>query len=425
MQINVRKGLDLKPGEHPVTTAAEEKTAATAGLLGRDFPGVKFHVRVEVGSRVRAGEAIAHDRQRPDIVFTAPADGIVSAVHHGKRRALRSIEITQEHAAEAGVEFNPPALEKDAIRRFMQSSGLWTAFRKRPFGHVPDPDVDPAALLVTAIDTEPFAPDPVHVVTAHTDWFELGLDVISAIYEGPVFLCQEPGAHVPCGASDRLQRAEFAGPHPAGLPGTHIHFLCPIGFNGGEVWHIGYQDVIAIGCLWQTGNLWLKRTIALAGPAVIRPRVLTVPLGASTDELVRDELRPGPVRVVSGSALSGHLAQGAEAYLGQRHRQITTISEADQTHRGMRGDGAWDTGLGGSPGPLIPIPLLDQVAPPGVLAAPLMRALLVGDVDRARDLGALELIEEDLALVSYVCTSKNDYGRLLREVLDQLHSEMT
>ena len=425
MRINIKKGLDVRIGEQPGTRAGDIKRASSAALLGRDFLGVKPDVLIENGTRVRAGQPLMRDRHRQDIVFTSPMGGTVTAINRGKRRSLLSIEIIADDDRTEGERFPvPKALGKDAVRQLMLVSGMWTALKKRPFGYIPDPGQDPRALLITAMDTEPLALDPVPVITAHVDQFVLGIEALGAMHDGPIYLCQAPAADIPRGSSDRVRSVEFAGPHPAGLPGTHIYSLCPIGFDGGEVWHIGYQDVIALGYLLQTGRLWLERVIMLAGPAVTAPRALTVPLAAATDEIVSGELKPGAVRVISGSVLSGHTAQGAEAFISQRQRQITVLPEADSILKASSNGAACDTGLGGSPGPLMPVAQLNRVSPPGILAVPFIRALLVGDIDRARDLGALELVEEDLALLTYSCPSKSNYGRLLREVLEQLHKEM-
>ena len=425
LRINVKKGLNVNIGERPETSAVEPKPASRVALLGRDFLGVKPEVLVEPGIRVRAGQPVMRDRRRRDVLIAAPVDGTVTEISRGKRRSLLSIEINAEDEKTDGEQFPvPKPMNKDAVRRLMLASGLWTGLKRRPFGHIPDPGSNPRALLVTAMDTEPLAPDPVPIIAAHTDQFESGIDALGVMHGGPIYLCHAPDADIPCESSDRIQRVEFAGPHPAGLPGTHIQALCPIGFDQGEVWHIGYQDVIALGHLLRTGRLWLERVVMLAGPAVIRPRALTVPLAAATDELVDGELKPGAVRVISGSALSGHTAQGAEAFLSQRHRQITVLPEPDSILKDSQHGDICDTGLRGSPGPLMPVAQLNRISPSGVLAVPLMRALLVGDIDRARDLGALELIEEDLALLTYACPSKNDYGRLLRSVLEQLYKEM-
>lgn len=414
MRIRIKKGLNINLGEAALT-GPESKAPTRAAVLGRDYPGARFDVLVQPGSRVQAGAPLLRERRRPEIVLPAPVSGTVAVVERGARRALLSVAVEVEASPGEAVTFPvPEVLNRAKARALMLSSGLWAALRKRPFGTIPDPDGEPRALLVTAMDTEPLSPDPAPIIGAHREQFAAGLDLMAALCDAPVYLCRAAGADIP-GGSGRIQNVEFTGPHPAGLAGTHIHHLCPVGLEGGECWHIGYQDVISAGCLLASGRLWLDRTIALAGPAVRRPRLLTVPLGACVPDLLAGELAEGPVRAISGSALSGHAAAGAEAFLGWRHNQLTVLDAAG-AEAPPRTDGAHG-------GPLIPTAALDAVAPSGILPVPLMRALLVGDVARARDLGALELIEEDLALLSYVCVSQADYGALLRGILGQLLKE--
>lgn len=423
MRIGIKQGLDVQIAGAPAGDAAHAKPVATAAILGRDGPGMRLEPMVEQGRPVKAGEALLHDRHRPDIVFTAPMSGTVGSINRGARRALTSLTVIGDGGDDAVVFDVASAPGRDDIRGLMLRAGLWPSLRKRPFGHVPDPDADPKALLVTAIDSEPLAPDPAAIIAAHADAFGVGLDALSALTDSPLYLCQASNAGIPIGTSVDIRVVDFHGPHPAGLPGTHIHVLCPIGFDGAEVWHIGYQDVIALGTLMASGRPWRQRIVALAGPAVSNPRLVAVPPGAAVDEVVAGELNDDGARVIAGSVLSGRIAAATEAYLGRHDRQITALPEAldDTLWPGRRA--VHDTALGGEPGPLVPTGDFECVAPPGILPVPLLRALLVGDVDRARALGALELVEEDLMLLSYVCPSKTDYAPLLRNVLDQLHRE--
>ena len=423
MRFGIKTGLDLRIAGAPAGDALHAKSVASAALLGRDFPGVRFELLAEQGCPVKAGEALLRDRRRPAIVFTSPISGTLGSINRGPRRALVSVTVNGD-GADGAVMFDvPDEPSTDQVRRLMLESGLWPSLRTRPFGHVPDPAGEPKALLVTAIDSEPLAPDPVPVIAAHASEFCRGMDTLAKLTESPLYLCQAGDTDIPVGASRRWRVAGFDGPHPAGLPGTHIHRLCPIGFDGEEAWHIGYQDVIALGRLMTTGRAWLQRVISLAGPAIDDPRLISVPPGAAIDEVVAGELKDGDARVISGSVLSGHIAFGAQAYLGRHHNQITALPEANQEHVLPWRKPVFDTALGGEPGPLIPTGDFERVAPAGILPVPLLRALLVADVDRARDLGALELVEEDLMLLSYVCPSKTDYGLLLRKVLEQLHKE--
>jgi Na+-transporting NADH:ubiquinone oxidoreductase subunit A len=417
------RGLDIHLGAAPDMRIAGTRQATAAAVLGRDFSGVKFDILTEPGAQVRAGEPVLRDRHRPEVVFTAPVSGRVAGVKRGARRALQSIRFAVDDTGEA-VRFDiPVAMDKGSVRALMLRSGLWTALRKRPFGHIPDPKAEPRALLVTAIDTEPLAPDPVCIIAEYSNHFVSGLRTLALICDAPVFLCQADGADIPATETDRVKVVEFSGPHPAGLAGTHIHALSPIGFDGTEAWHIGYQDVISLGHLVNEGTPWRQRVVSFAGTGVERPRLLGVSVCTAIDDVATGECVDSPVRIISGSALSGHEAVGAEAFLGQRHNQITALVETPAVKPQWWRRGGYTIDQAQDPGALIPTTDMERMSPPGILPVPMLRALLVADVDRARDLGALELIEEDLALLSYACSSGNPYGRLLRNVLDQLCKE--
>ncbi|MGI9412793.1 MAG: NADH:ubiquinone reductase (Na(+)-transporting) subunit A [Hyphomicrobiales bacterium] len=334
-------------------------------------------------------------------------------------------------------------LRRDQVTEGLLTSGLWTALRARPYGRRADPDAPPAAIFVTAMDSNPLAAKAETIVDAYRSAFADGLTVISHLSDGKVYVCQAPRAGLPTGDRDNVLAVEFAGPHPAGLVGTHIHMLDPVSANK-TVWHLDYQDVIAIGKLFTTGRLWVDRVVSLAGPPVQRPRLVQTRLGASTGDLVEGELQDAKCRVISGSILSGRRAVGREAYLGRYHNQISAVAEetvatgndrphtsfakftaysARNTGRTPRRRFALTTAQRGGRAPMVPLGGYERVMPLDVLATPLLRALLVGDSDMAQALGCLELDEEDMALCAFVCPSKIDHGGLLRQMLDRIEKE--
>jgi Na+-transporting NADH:ubiquinone oxidoreductase subunit A len=393
---------------------------------------------VEVGDRVRLGQPLFADRKRPEIVFTSPGSGMVAEINRGERRALRSVVVRLEGQEEERFAAYPrpelARLTRDRVAENLLASGLWTALRTRPYGKVPDPGSEPHAVFITAMDSNPLATDPAVVIAAHGQDFADGLDLLSRLTAGRVYLCKAAGAEMPEDVGHRITVAEFAGPHPAGLPGTHIHLLDPASAEK-TVWHLGYQDVIAIGKLFATGRIWTERTLALAGPLVRRPRLIRARLGACTDDLARGETEDVERRVISGSILSGHTAAGPEAFLGRYHTQISVIAEGRagrgaHTATGLfasllaRGkDRALTTALNGRPTAMLPVGAYERVIPLDILPVPLLRALLVGDTDMARGLGCLELEEEDLALCTFVCPGKSEYGPLLRSCLERIEKE--
>jgi Na+-transporting NADH:ubiquinone oxidoreductase subunit A len=252
------------------------------------------------------------------------------------------------------------------------------------------------------------------VLEPHLRQFRRGVEALKSLTDGPVFVCQAPGPEL-AGGDDRIRVAAFAGPHPAGLPGTHIHHLMPASAQR-TVWHIGYQDVTAIGFLLETGRLWTERTVALAGPGVRQPGLVRSRLGSSLEDIAAGETVDGAVRFVSGSVLSGRAA----AYLGRFHSQVTVLPRG----RPVRPRSIMGAALGWLPhadaGPVIPIESVDAAMPLDILPVPLMRALSIGDVETAERLGCLELVEEDVALLSHLCAGQADYGALLRQTLDEL-----
>jgi Na+-transporting NADH:ubiquinone oxidoreductase subunit A len=406
-------------------------------------------MKVQVGDRVKLGQPLFVDKLDPRINYTAPGCGDVRAINRGARRVLRSVVVDLDGDDEEVFSSYPredlSGLSREQVQAPLLASGLWTAFRTRPYSKVPASGATPRSVFVTAIDTNPLALRPEVVISNHREAFVDGLTVLSRLTEGKVFLCKAPGTDIPDAKHiPNIQVAEFAGPHPAGLPGTHIHFLDPVSAKK-SVWHIGYQDVIAIGKLFTTGRLWVERIVALGGPVVQKPRLLRTRLGASTEALVTGELEKVEVRVISGSVLSGHRAAGWAQYLGRYHTQISVLREERERHfmgwiqpggdryshhnvlisSVLGKDREFDltTAQQGSLRALVPIGSFSRIVPMDILPTILLRALIVGDTDRAQGLGCLELDEEDLALCTYVCPSKYEYGAALRATLTQIEKE--
>jgi len=321
---------------------------------------------------------------------------------------------------------------------------MWTALRTRPFSHVPAVDSTPHSLFVTAIDTRPLAPDPAPVIKEREADFVSGLKVLGRLTDGDVHVCAAPDAAIPTGNAPRVTLQPFAGPHPAGLAGTHIHFLDPVNENK-TVWHVGYQDVIEIGRLFTTGRLAPERVISFAGPVVDRPRLVRTRRGASIGDLAAGGVGKDCTRLVSGSVLDGQAAVGHTAYLGRYHNQVSAISDVvERPFLGWLAPGAkifsvtrtflsgligtdrmfrLTTATNGQLRPIIPIGVYEKVMPLDLEPTALLKSLMVGDEEQAQALGALELDEEDLALCSFVCPGKSSFGPALRAVLTTIEKE--
>ncbi|MDQ1345200.1 MAG: Na+-transporting NADH:ubiquinone oxidoreductase subunit [Pseudomonadota bacterium] len=447
LQFHLRRGLDIPLSGPPRPEIHAASQVGSVAVLPGDFPGMKLNLLVEEGHRVALGEPLLADRADPRLRLTSPGAGVVATIHRGPKRALRSIVIELDGAAETTFAAVPHGelgrLSREAVHDRLLESGLWAALRSRPYGRVPLPDATPHALFVTAMDTNPVAPDPRILIGEYGADFADGIEILAALLDGQVYVCCGPGPDLKLPAHPRVSLAEFAGPHPAGLPGTHIHSIAPVSAHR-SAWYVGYQDAIAIGRLFTTGRISPERVISLAGPAVLQPRLVRTRLGASIDDLVRNETAPGECRVLSGSVLAGRPTSDWAAYLGRYHNQVTVLHEGrEREFLGWTMPGAdkfsvtrtflsgflpkrlfpLGTNQLGRPRAMIPIGTFEHVMPLDILPTQLLRAIAVGDTDAAQLLGCLELEEEDLALCSFVCPSKYDYGPLLRQALARIEKE--
>jgi Na+-transporting NADH:ubiquinone oxidoreductase subunit A len=448
MRVRIRKGLNIPIAGAPEQSIDDANPVRWVALVARDYRGLRPQLHVHVGDRVRLGQALFTDKSNPGVVFTSPGCGEIVAIHRGDRRSLQSVVVLLEGDEEerfATHDRNVLArLGREEVREILVRSGLWPSFRTRPFGKIPRADASPHSIFVTAIDTNPLAGDPRVVIRERADRFSDGVAVISRLTDGQVYVCHAPGPDIELPKIESVTPALFDGPHPAGLPGTHIHFLDPVS-EYKSVWHIGYQDVIAIGALFTTGRLSTERIVALGGPLVRRPRLLRTRLGASTQDLLDGEIAPDDCRVIAGSILGGRRAAGFARYLGPHDQQISVLRE-DQSRRflGWLAPGIdsysaipayvsalrprsyrfpLTTSQHGSPRAMIPIGNFEKVMPLDILPALLLKALITRDTEAARGLGCLELDEEDLALCSFVCCSKYDYGVFLRDTLDLIEKD--
>lgn len=446
--IKIRRGMDIPIAGVPQQQIDTPAPARNVALVGPDYIGMKPTMAVAEGDRVQKGQQVFSDKKTEGVIYTAPASGTVVAINRGARRVFQSLVIEVDDTAGA-VQLprysadEARALDASAIRETLINSGQWTALRARPYSKVADPATQPAGVFITAMDTHPLAADPAVVIAEQREAFCLGQDLLASMVDCPVWLCSAPDADVPRGSHARIQQQTFAGPHPAGLPGTHIHYLQGAS-NGRLAWYIGYQDVIAIGRLFLDGELYTDRVIALAGPQAERPRLIRTRMGADLQALTAGELKAGETRVISGSVLGGRTVQSDVAYLGRYHNQISLVAEGrDRAFMGWLSPGAkrhsvmgiylssWfglkpvdmTTNTNGSERAMVPVGNYERVMPLDILPTQLLRSLLVGDTETAQALGCLELDEEDLALCTYVCPGKYEYGPVLRDNLTRIEKE--
>ena len=470
----IKKGLDIPISGSPVQEIGSAKNnIRSVGIVGDDYHGMRPTMLVGVGDKVKIGQPVMSDKKNEGVLFVSPACGTVRSINRGEKRKFLSMVIDVEGNDEVTFDTfsNFQVLGYDAVKDHLLATGMWPAFRTRPYSKSPAPGSVPRSIFVNAMDTNPLSAEPELIIDRHREHFVSGLSILTNLLKQPestgasdseaaeetegestgekkeahvgkVFVCAKNHSHIPGVDIDDVELHEFKGPHPAGLSGTHIHVLDPVNENK-VVWTIGYQDVIAIGHLFTTGRVMTERTVALGGPIVRKPRLITTQLGACLDDIVEGELSSRNARVVSGSVLTGRKSEEHLNYLGRYHCQVSAIEEG--THREFLG---WQkpgfdkftvtrlyvgsilkktfnmtSNINGGHRSMVPIGTYERVMPLDILPTQLLRALLSGDTEQAQALGCLELDEEDLALCTFVCPGKYDYGSTLRENLTVIEKE--
>lgn len=449
MQFTITKGLDIPITGSPKQTIENGNVVKSVAVLGSDYVGMKPTMLVAEGDTVKLGQPLFSDKKNLGVHFTSPASGVVKAINRGDKRVLQSVvievhgndEITFAKYSESDLE----NLTAEQIQENLVASGLWTTLRTRPYGKVPALNSKPHSIFVTAIDTRPLAADPAVIIADRAADFANGLEIISKLIEGKVYVCKATGAEIRTGNAPVVV-AEFGGVHPAGLPSTHIHFIDAVNINK-FVWQLDYQAVIAIGALFTTGKLNVERVVALSGPTVKNPRLVRTQVGANLTDLTAGELADNlESRVVSGSVLFGHEAHGAFDYLGAYHLQVSALQEGRARElfgwmvAGKNKYSAMNvytssvdrktdrlfpltTDKNGSNRAIVPVGVYETLMPMDILATPLLKALVIGDSDQAQLLGCLELDEEDMSLFTFADPGKHDFAPVLRANLTKIEKE--
>ncbi len=446
MFFKIKKGLDIPLRGRPDERIDSAIEISSVAILGEDYVGLKPTMLVREGDSVKRGTPLFEDKKNPGVFVVAPAAGTVSSINRGAKRALLSvvIDLQGDDAVEIAAAKNADlsATNLESVIASMQEGGLWTSFVARPYGKIPAVDSKPNSIFVNAADTNPLAVEPSVIINERAADFATGINVLNK-FGVPVYVCQGGQANLPKVEGSNVKVATFTGKHPAGLSSTHVHHIDPVDSQK-TVWTIGYQDVISLGSFFTTGTFDSSRYVAVGGPLVNSPRVFQAKQGAKVSELVAGRVAEGNKRIISGSVLNGHVAEDARDYLGRYDNQVSVIEEDD--NRDFMGwivpglnkfsaTSAFVANLikpknynitssqNGSPRAIVPIGVFERVMPLDILATPLIKSILVKDTDSAQELGCLELVEEDVALLSFVDPGKHDFGPALRNTLNQIERE--
>ena len=444
--INLKKGLNIALAGKAEKVLVSPGLPKTFAVKPTDFHGIRPKMLVRPDDKVKAGSPLFFDKYNPDVLFTAPVSGRVVAVNRGERRKILEIVIKAGDEMEYH-EFDkadPQSLSRDDIVRLLLKSGLWPLLRQRPYGIIPRTDDRPRSVFISCFDTAPLAPDYDFIMKGTEGDFQTGINVLKRLTEGKVHLnvnADYPPSGVFTNASG-VRLNYFSGPHPAGNPGVQIHHIDPVHKNG-TVWYIGPQSVLVIGRLFNRGVVDFSRIVALTGSEVLKRRYYRTMMGACIDVLVRDNVTEGNLRYISGNVLSGSKIP-ANGFIGFYDSQVTVIPEGDHyrflgwADPGFRRYSATrtfpsgfiprreyliDTNYNGGRRAYVMTGEYEKVLPMDILPQQLIKAIIVEDIDKMENLGIYEVIEEDLALCEFVCTSKIEVQSILRKGIEMMIRE--
>lgn len=410
------------PTPQPWPQAVETVITVEGGLNLDPLIVMRMEALVQPGDRVALGTPILKDRRNSGWIVTAPMGGRVAQLELGTGRRQANLLIHHDNKVKPH-QFDVRAAHSEceggnggtALRELLQASGMWMRFRSRPFGRVPVADAVPAMIVVIAVDTRPLAPDPrLAIEGVAVEQLALGLKALATLFDGPIRFCQDQGPAI-VEESDRVRIARAGALHPAGLAGSFIRRDLRPGQEP-NIWEITAEDVSGIGFLLSEGSLPMTRLISVAGPGLRETRLVRCQAGADLRELCYPHMSPGPRTILSGSVLEGREAR----WLGWRDRQVTVLKRPE-THLQPH----WLEGAlrrASRPEPVIATSAVEHALGGAMPGMALLRALAIGDDEAAAELGALALLEEDLALVDYVTAASPRFTDLLRACLDRIEA---
>ena len=448
--IKISKGLDI-PFKGSPSKSISHKNTDSVSVVGPDFIGMKPTMLVKEGELVKRGQPLFLDKRFDGVNYCSPLSGIVKKIQRGQRRVLENVVIEKQDAENSTYDYqcykgaNLEGYNSDEVISLLKEAGLWVSFKSRPFSKVPDSTKTPSSIFITAMNSDPLSFDPEMFIQAHQGAFLNGMKAIQKIKDVPLHVCVKTGYRFLVEESNKVKVHEFSGAHPSGNVGTHIHYIDPVSPSK-EVWHIGFQEVVAIGYLFSKGEYFSERWVSLAGPGIKEPRVIKSIQGSHIPSLLEGELKSTAdnYRFVSGSVLLGKKVDESFPFLGRFHQSIIALEEdRKRVFMGWHDSGIdrfsvmrtflsrltpskrfnFGTSTHGSYRAMVPVGAYEKVFPFEILPTLLLKALYSGNTDEAQLLGCLELDEEDLALCTYVDPGKVDYGPLLRRSLDTIERE--
>ncbi|MFV0289461.1 MAG: Na(+)-translocating NADH-quinone reductase subunit A [Mangrovibacterium sp.] len=445
-QYKLKRGLDIKiagTANTGVELASETKTVA---LKPTDFAGLTPKLCVKAGDAVKAGSVLFFDKYHPEILFTSPVSGTIKEIVRGDRRKVLEI-VVEANGLDEKISFekhNPENMSRENLIDLLLKSGLWTFVKQRPYGCLANSTETPKHIFISGFDSNPLGVDHEFIYREELKTIQLAITALGKLTSGKIYFGLPGKTSSIFESLKNVEFNTFEGAHPAGNVGIQIHHVSPIN-KGERVWTLSVQALVYIGRLLATGELDMSKVVALSGSEVSSPKYYRTVHGASIASLVNGKTKKaGNERIISGTILTGTKVD-ASGYLGYFDQSICVIPEGDDYEfMGWAAPGAekysasctflgkllpkkeyaLNANLHGGKRAFVVSGQYEKFLPMDIHPVYLLKAILAGDLDKMEQLGLYEVIEEDLALCEYACTSKINVQDIIRKGIDNMIQEL-
>jgi len=447
--IKLKKGLDIRLQGKAEETKLQLKSNGRYALVPDDFEGVTPKVVVHEGDHVDAGDPLFVNKVYPQVKFASPVSGRVTAIERGERRKVLCVKVEADKE-QSYVDYGKRDVAKmnghDVVEALL-NAGIFGYINQLPYAVSANPETQPKAIFVSALRDKPLACDFGYEVQGQEQDFTTGLLALSKVAKTYLGIGIQPDFHAclqQLKVEDFVDMTVFDGPCPAGNVGVQVNHIDPV--NKGEVvWTIGDPTVVLfIGRLFNTGRVDLRRLVALCGSEVNKPCHAEMVVGEELSTLVSNSYNGDHhVRIINGNVLTGRPTT-KDGFLGAHTSEITIIPEGDDVDEILgwamprlkhfsvnrsyfswlcKKDYALDARVKGGERHMIMSGEYDRVLPMDIYGEYLIKAIIAGDIDKMEQLGIYEVSPEDFALAEFVCSSKMELQRIVREGLNNLRKE--
>ncbi len=444
--IRIKKGLSIKlKGVAALQLSASVRSKIFA-INPPDFHSIIPKMSVKEGDKVKAGDVVFYQKSNEQVKFVSPVSGEIKEIQRGAKRRILSVKIAAD-AKDSFKDFGaktPANLTGPQVKEALLESGCWPMIIQRPYDIIANPTDEPKAIFVSAVATAPLAASHEFALQGREKEFQAGIDALTKLTEGKVHLSVQGIAGSFLNDVKGVELHKVTGNHPAGNVGVQIANVDPI--NAGEkVWSVHPQDVASIGSLFLTGKYDPSRVIALAGSQVENPEYYSITRGAMIDDLIVGKLKEGNNRVISGDPLTGMAVKKKDS-LGFYHDSITVLPEGDYysffgwvpftrnnkfsvsktflSWLAPNKEYELDTNMNGEERAFVITGEMEKVFPMDIYPMQLLKATMVGDIEKMENLGIYEVAPEDFALIDFISSSKIEAQDIIRKGLDLMIKEV-